>query len=787
MQSEREAMSSRNAFANICRNRRLTPSLISIFAIAVLATVSIDWKSTAAAQDALAPGVQANWAGIQGHYRPGQWTAIRLKTAQGESTFSDAIPVERLSDLVIETLDGDGAIVTYEQPNLSENSPFALVIPGSEAAPIVIRAGDQVLAKTRLPEKGVPANGAAMIPLGMPWVMVFGDTLTIDTIGVNELLNREASVAVTRIEDPAAVPNHALALDGIDLMVINAAGIPILKQLNASQRTALAHWVRNGGQVLLTLGEKAEALLDSADWLADLLPESVATATTTRMDPSGLETFTSSQTRLPEFEGLQLPKTFGRNGIGEMLISGRTSRRVSQPFAVRYVSGFGNITVLAADLESPEFADWPQRMDLVTLLIGDSLRHADEDNVSESIRLSGFADLAGQTRATLDRFDLKRPFSFAVLAVIIGVLIALVGPLDYLLMRKFNQSSWIGWLTFPTVSVALSIGLWMAAQPRKSVDAQSTDTSAASHSAADDALLRTNSIEFVDIDAQSGFGRLFRWSFIYSHPSNRIRIATRTTAESKAVADKFHHQVLAPFGTPSLAMGGIQIESSGKSGGVLLKQADPASPLSSQIGGMRLSPRSSKSIALQTQFSTDMPEQTLKRRRGSELLNGELVNTLPVDLLDGMLIYQNWVYLLPTRLPAGSRIDEVDSLRQKNFRWQLSRQRALESASEGESWDVTMVDQPRRLAEMLMFHDAVGGPRYTVLRNEVLGHLDFSSLLTADRCILIGRCKTPWSELVVTTESSDSDDTSEATESLATPEQSNSYVRLVLPVEEVRR
>lgn len=267
-------MSSRNAFANICRNRRLTPSLISIFAIAVMATVSIDWKSTAAAQDDLAPGVQANWAGIQGHYRPGQWTAIRLKTAQGESTFSDAIPVERLSDLVIETLDGDGAVVTYEQPNLSENSPFALVIPGSEAAPIVIRAGDQVLAKTRLPEKGVPANGDAMIPLGMPWVMVFGDTLTIDTIGVNELLNREASVAVTRIEDPAAVPNHALALDGIDLMVINAAGIPILKELSPSQRTALAHWVRNGGQVLLTLGEKAEALLDSADWLAGLLPES---------------------------------------------------------------------------------------------------------------------------------------------------------------------------------------------------------------------------------------------------------------------------------------------------------------------------------------------------------------------------------------------------------------------------------------------------------------------------------------------------------------------------------
>ena len=88
---------------------------------------------------------------------------------------------------------------------------------------------------------------------------------------------------------------------------------------------------------------------------------------------------------------------------------------------------------------------------------------------------------------------------------------------------------------------------------------------------------------------------------------------------------------------------------------------------------------------------------------------------------------------------------------------------------------------------MLMFHNAVGGPRYTVLRNEVLGHLDFSSLLTVDRCILVGRCKTPWSELVVTTESADAESSPEATRSLATSEQSNSYVRLVLPVEEVRR
>lgn len=84
------------------------------------------------------------------------------------------------------------------------------------------------------------------------------------------------------------------------------------------------------------------------------------------------------------------------------------------------------------------------------------------------------------------------------------------------------------------------------------------------------------------------------------------------------------------------------------------------------------------------------------------------MNPLPVDLLDGMLIYRNWAYLLRTRFPAGGRIERIDSLRQKNFRWRLSRQTALESSRDTEEWDPSTVELPDRVAEMLMFHNAVG-------------------------------------------------------------------------------
>jgi hypothetical protein len=151
-----------------------------------------------------------------------------------------------------------------------------------------------------------------------------------------------------------------------------------------------------------------------------------------------------------------------------------------------------------------------------------------------------------------------------------------------------------------------------------------------------------------------------------------------------------------------------------------------------------------------------------------------------------MLIYQNWAYFLPTRFPAGATVKEVDRLRQKNFRWQLSRQRALESSSQTEAWDVTQANQPERLAEMLMFHGVVGGVRYTGLQNQILGHLDMTDLLTADRCILVGRCRDPWMPLEVTTGVQAGGPSAETATSIP-PGDTHSWVRIVLPVQEVRR
>lgn len=765
-------------------------------------TVIFGLPVTAASEVGMTPEVgMRQWMGIEGHYRAGHWTAVRIDEALS------VLPNLPAGRILLETTDGDGVVAEYEQPSLAEaassNARFGYCVPGTEAAPLVIRgseslrdsqtdiasnqADDIVLLKTRFPEVGVPADGPSMIPLEMPWVLVIGDPLGIETIGVNDLLDREASVAVTALTDAKSLPDHVLGLSGVDMVLITNSGREVLEQFSPAQSRALAAWVRAGGRLMVTLGATAKQTLDAAPWLAKLLPESVSQASVVRLDPSGMETFTNSQTRLSVFDGLRLPKitslTGGRSSqIGETLIAGRTSRRISLPLAARYVAGFGKITVVAADLDQSPFVDWPERFGLVTKLAGNDLSD-ERGDVSSSIRLSGYSDLAGQVRRFLDRFDIKRGLNFSVIALVIAALVTLVAPLDFFLVKRWLGNPLLGWLTFPVVAVLMSIGLVTAARPQLESTPGAADPNT---------MLRSNSMEFLDLDTSTNTGRLFRWSFLYSHTAEQLDVQPRLGEALGSITDSVEFQTMRPFGAPGLSMGGIQIDAWSESMEVLLSTIPSASPtgIESHIESLSIDPRGSKSLALAMQFVSDVPSESIKRRGGSELLQGKLTNPLNVDLLDAMLIYQNWVYLLPTRFPAGATVEEVDRLRQKNFRWQLSRQRALESSSEGESWDVTRADQPERLAEMLMFHNAVGGTRYTGLHHEVLGKLDLSEMLTDDRCLLVGRCREPWTTLQVTPSSATGSTVGNDSVPFEVAEpkgETSSWVRVLMPVEELRR
>lgn len=704
--------------------------------------------------------------GIDGLFRVGCWTGIRL---QGEQ----AAPAR------VETEDGDGVSVNYvRDPAVKDEmgSTWTYVIPGSEGAPLIVQRADGSKIVTRFPPIGSPSRESSQVPLGMPWIVSFGDPLGVHEIGENRILKRDASVAVSQPTAAIQLPNSVMGYDGVDLIMVGAGGAELLTALTSAQQQAIVEWVQSGGRAVLMLGDSLPELESAAPWLLDLLPEPPSSQwSLVELDPSAIETFTSTQNPLSPFMGAKLPK-----GVGEVIITGRTTRRVSTPIAAEYIVGLGKMTVIAADLHTEPFVDWPQRLDLVLSLTG-SLLQSDDTPFATTNRSTAYDDLAGQMRSTLDQFKSQRRFGFSLVSLILLGLIALIGPLDYLLVNRLLGKPLLGWLTFPLMAIAISVLLVLQARPVTDMSPRSTTEASeqAKMVAQPSSSLHSNRFEVVDIDSESGRGKSFTWNTIYSHDARQLDLAVTPSQAFRGMSKRIDSNLTFPFGFPGRSFGAIQVSGeSARLPGYEVLLGSQADALTSKLNGVPFAPRSSKSIASQMRFVANVAEDlSMRRRSGSELLEGSLRNPFPVDVLNGMLIYRNWLYLLPTRFPAGTEIESVDSLRQKNFRWQLSHQKALESSTETESWDPSSTASLERLTEMMMFHDVVGAERYTGLRHEVLSFLDLSDVLTNERCILIGKLASPVTQLSDLGQGND----------MIVVDETLSLIRLVMPVSTKRR
>ena len=650
----------------------LLPKFNSTFALALAVVLAVKGTSALTADDT--PTLFT--VGIEGHCRTGCWTGIRNFGNQPISS--------------IETRDGDGVRVQYRQ---SGGSSWSYAVPGSEAAPLVIHSGEDVLGSTRFPIVGSPARGAAMIPGSMRWVIALGDPLGIDTIGANELLGRDATIAVSQPRIRFIATRFGARFRWRRCVGHHRLQRALLAALTPSQCSAIGDWIHDGGYLLLTLGRSSDRLMAVAPWLLELLPiDQLAIET---VSPSALETFTSTQTPLDTFSSAMLPKDEGR-----VLLMGRTTRRVSTPLAVEYGVGFGKILVIAADLDDESFAPWPERLDLITQLTGQRLV-ADTEPLPTRQRATAYDDLAGQLRGSLDRFSTRRGLRFSILSLILLALIAAIGPLDYLLVNRLLGRPLLGWITFPLVVIGLSITLIWQSRPIPVAGSGKFATD-----------LERNQIEIFDLDSIAGMGRGFAATYFYTHDACRLDLDVAMDSSLRSISDGTASVITSPLGYPGQAFGGIPIaieDTRLPTYGVLLEHTGDSR--STSLVGLPIASRSSKGLVSRCWFKPKLAKEvSMYRRPGSELLQGELINPLPLDLLGGMLIFRNWAYLLPTRFPAGGRVASVGNLRQKNFRWQLARQQALEASdTRTEAWDPAKVDSLDRIAEMLMFHGAAGG------------------------------------------------------------------------------
>ncbi|WP_164103630.1 hypothetical protein [Candidatus Laterigemmans baculatus] len=713
--------------------------------------------------------------GIDGRYRIGRWMPIHLRpTAESAGAADIEAAGARLE---IETLDGDGVrlVQSSEVAAGADSQAITRYLPaGPLGAPLEVRlfAPDSVSTPSSASDAAVASWRTRLIrggvPISRPWTVAVGNPLGLDAIGRNELLGTAGSIEVSKVGEAAALPDAWYGYDGVDLVVVSRSGQPVLAAMSDAQGRAVVDWVRGGGNLLLTLGESGPETLAAAGWLAELTgieerPPVVPA------DPAAIESFVVARDAIRSFNTTRLPAD-----LGTVLLAGRSNDRRSLPLVVRRSVGLGVVTIVAADLDAPPFVDWKQRDDFVERILPGFVPGRSPRNEQRSGADVRYSELAGQLRSTLDRFAGADRARFSLVAALLLIVIGVIGPLDYFLVNRWLGRPWFGWISFPLtiVLVSAAILLWRG--------------TAVDH--------RVRQISVIDVEPASGLGRGFSWAQVYSGQADRVdleivangAVVTEGVTEGAGTAQgrSVAATLTSPWGYAGEIFGGIQVagedvrlpayaidmrrgnEASGA-------ETDRAAASGARLEQVPLAPLSSKGIAARWRFPfTREAAVDLRRQPGSDLLTGSFVNPLPEDLLEGVLIYRNTIFLLPTRIPSGGRIAAIEAVQAKNFRWRLNRRQAAENSTQSEPWNRADDRDLARLMEIVLFYQTAGGEQYTELSNRTLADLDLSHLLTSDRAVLMGRVAAPQATVWVDGQPLESEQV-----------EAETYVRVVLQVE----
>jgi hypothetical protein len=185
-----------------------------------------------------------------------------------------------------------------------------------------------------------------------------------------------------------------------------------------------------------------------------------------------------------------------------------------------------------------------------------------------------------------------------------------------------------------------------------------------------------------------------------------------------------------------------------------------------RITGMPVDVYASRSLSGLAWAHVDLPPAERLVADLDNQLVGQIRNPLPVQLHDCMLCFGRWVYPLPT-LPVDGTADVDRSSKFKTIAGMLTRNRVdKDFKGRSQAWNRKNLNV-NRIMEIMMFHKAAGGTKYTTLLDRFQNEMDFSDHLTQGRAVLFGNTKESLMKLL---------------DSKQVHRQSQTYVRILLPV-----
>jgi hypothetical protein len=612
-------------------------------------------------------------------FKPGQWAPVYVDLECVRDLDEDI-------QLVVETRDADeaitegvvdlGGVLKVKGDKLASNELGRLpyLKPGNSYATVTVRV------------KGAKTGRTYSEAVERTFGSVEGPTYVICGIGYNlgglrlatssnrddrdDNPNQNESgrefrggwVETAQIIDVGMLPDQWIGYAGVDLMVIGTAADrgfweALAAPAHERKRKAIAEWVRRGGRVVVSLGTNPD-LLEAHKELREMLPATVPAGGKRTVsvlsyewalrgadirDPADQITFRDGKS---QFSVVKLQPRADRPS--KALVT-EPERARQAPLVVQGPYGQGRVTVVGLDLDRAPFSEWNQRRDFWENLVN----HAGYKLPLPSDKLDKYGnridEFSTSLQGSLDFFEGVPVVSFGWVALFILIYIVLIGPVDYLFLKKVVKRLEWTWVTFPVIVITVSAGAYFAAYALKGRD------------------LKMNKVDVVDIDLAGGRVDGSTWFTLFSPRIQNYTIGVEPAGPGWTPADPSlaaHDTVLSWQSTVERNR-----YSSGGTGGLFSKRyryqsmPDPADPnrdlYASGLESVPIQVWTTKAFSAQWTAVIDpnMPPVSaeLSVSNGDPKgLVGTITNHLPVEKFsDIALFWRDHAYDLGTELPNG--------------------------------------------------------------------------------------------------------------------------------------
>lgn len=671
--------------------------------------------------------------GFGGVYKVGVWTPVEVELVAGSQAVS--------GNVVLATPDVDDVMTEVSTPG-----PIALEPGQRTKVRLFTRFGavQSVLRATFVPvDSSLPSvsrqwdyrlEGANRLPAAISSqqsliVGVGPDIGLKEMAAMHRRADGQSRLSIAQLPDAGSLPEAWYGYEGVDWLVLGTSDEAVVTSLNAAQLTALKRWVELGGRLVILSGRATSAVLASDQPLKELAPARWTGQFTTLRRSAELENYVGEvvDPLLAPGGELDVPLLQVENGVVEV-------QQANAPLIIRAGRGFGEVVVVALDLDQPPVAEWQSRDRFLSVLLGMSARGSRESAREGGGRIShsGITDLSGQLQGALDQFRGVSYVPFVIIALLVLAYILLIGPGDYLFVRKVVRRMPATWVTFPLLVIVSSVAAYAFANWTKGD------------------RLRLNQVDLVDFDLATSRVRGTTWAHVFSPAMATFDMTIAPNLANGEPAPDNTPKLMAWMGTPGPVLGGMD------------RTSEPAAsygsyrftPELNAMQGVPIPIWASKGVVGRWHGDDRPPIRVELKASITGVPEGIVTNLLDVPLENCLLAYDRWAFSLPTIQPGQTiRLDRRSEHRE--LRDELTGRRTERGADDKirdyrREYDRLSLDIPSILQQM-MFYEASGGLTYAGIYHRYQPFTDLSRQLALKRGVLMGFVQRPGAKLVLQT------------------------------------